>query len=58
MRRVIAGFRHKFKDWAVATVNAGTHGSKWNLFPISNSYKALSDLFRVQVGVPVPSMVC
>lgn len=58
MRGVVAGFRHKFKGWAVATVNAGTHGSKWNQFPISNSYKSLSDVFRIEVGLPVPSTVC
>lgn len=47
MRRVIAGFRHKFKGWAVATVNAGTPRSKWNQFPISSACKLLPDLFRI-----------
>lgn len=56
MTGVITGFKHKFKVWAVATVNTGTHGNKWNHFPIFNSYKSLPDLFRTQVIVPVPSV--
>lgn len=58
MRRVIARFRHKFKGWAVAAVNAGTHGSKWNQFPVSTACRLLRYLFRIQVGIPVFSVVC